>query len=94
MKKYFDIFGVRAKIKTYKADIDTINLMGYAKKSPMTVMIENSISKEDWNEVTCHEAIHLLLYRVGLEQVIHSKINEIICETVSKFIVENYDPKR
>lgn len=55
---------------------------------------DHSVNKQ---QILLHEVIHAVMHRVGLYMVIDSKLEEIICESVSKTITENFTlskPKR
>lgn len=93
MKKFFNIFGVKTPIRTFKETEDTAHLMGFATKTPLQIYIGDSVPKDLYDECLLHEALHCVFYRVGLDQVLSKEVNEILCETVSKFVTENYKLK-
>lgn len=54
--------------------------MNYTKKS---ILISNNMSKEDMYITYLHEVCHVGMYVTGLNQVIPSEMQEILCETLA-----------
>lgn len=94
MKKSFNVFGAKIKVKSFKETPETAHIMGYAVKQDNTIFISDSISPNQVSSTLTHELMHHLIFRIGLDQVLTQEIQEIICEAVSKFVDENYNFKK
>lgn len=59
------------------------------------IEVNSNLSKEKSDITICHELIHSVFFRSGLDQTaIGHDLQEIICDQVSKVICENYTLKR
>lgn len=54
--------------------------MNYTKKS---ILVSNNMSREDMYITYLHEICHVGMYVAGLNQVIPSDIQELLCETLA-----------
>lgn len=68
--------------------------MGYCQKEPLAIFLNDNLTKEQYDSTVLHELFHAIIFRVGLDQILTPESNEMICETFSKFVAENYKLKR
>lgn len=76
-------FTVKVVTKEYiekEIGLGTMGGMNYTKK---LILISNNMSKEDMYITYLHEICHVGMYVVGLNQVIASEIQELLCETLA-----------
>lgn len=80
-----NVFGKSYKIEYKEMD----ELHGECHNTRATIEIEQSQEGKELIHTLLHEYFHAVIYRVGLGQVLHGDIEEIICETFATFLVDN-----
>ena len=68
-------------------------LAGYFDIKRNHIVIHNESEKETMKTLI-HELTHAIVYRSGLAQIITLEAQEILCESMSHFIYENFDLRR
>jgi Zn-dependent peptidase ImmA (M78 family) len=91
MKKSINVLGAKVPIKYFdeKNVEENRMLMGYCQNSPLEIYINNSLTKIQKEHTLCHEIAHIVMTRVGLDQVLSAEVQEIICESFANFMHEN-----
>lgn len=82
------VYGVKVPIITYYSEVD--GLLGYCTKRPIKIYINTSSSKKDQMDSLCHEIVHAVTFRLGLDQVLSPEIQEVIAESFGNFIADNF----
>ena len=54
-----------------------------------TIDIDDAETGATLTHTLLHEYFHAVIHRVGLGQVLHGDIEEVICETFATFLVDN-----
>ena len=91
MKKHKLIYGQKILYKVKDLEKENLNLYGYYDTNEKTIFINKKLKVDDLKSTILHEEIHAIFDRIGLNQTAHtSDFQEIICESISKFICENY----
>jgi hypothetical protein len=86
-----DIYGAKVKYKFVKLLPETMGEFHYDNN---TIYIDHRIKGIQLVSTILHEEIHAILHRVGAHQVLSPDIEEIICESISTWIAENYKLKQ
>ena len=92
MKKFINIFGLKVQIKF--VDLTGQDFDGLYNGETQTILIEKSLTGKHRQQVLVHEVIHAALDRIGIHQLnISRDAEEIICEQLSVFLVEEFNLK-
>lgn len=86
LPKRFNIFGQLVRVEY--ADLD--ESVGGLSHSHGLIQISKALEKSSVKQVLLHEFIHSVIGRISLYQTITPEIEEIICETISKAMCENF----
>jgi len=90
MKKTISILGLKVPLKFFDDTRDEEKmLMGYMSKMPFEIYINKDLPKKDQEHTYAHECCHVILARVGLDQVLSKEVQEVICESFGTFMYEN-----
>lgn len=65
-------------------------LAGYYDHVNRKVVVHQIGNEREDMSTLCHELIHSVLFTTGLSQVISPELNEVICESMSRFIEKNF----
>lgn len=96
MKKV-NVFGLSVPIIQKKGLVASTGCMAYFDPVSKTIVMDASLSKEEYLSTLIHEVIHAVFHRAGLSQAkISASVQEIICEQIATTIFENFSlgPKR
>lgn len=86
--KFVNVFG--AKIKINHIDMSQSDLLGSYDLEKKVICIEKTLTGNEFWLVYFHECIHALMDRLGYNQTsIPLDIQEMLCEQISYFLVEN-----
>lgn len=85
-KKSIKIHGKNFKIKRKKMEDDD----GVFDKKTSEIIIEESLSGKEFQQTLLHEEFHAVCFMIGANQGINKDVEEILVESLSKFVVENY----
>lgn len=84
-----EVFG--RKIPILIADLSEKELDGAYSRERKTIVLHKDLAEEDIVITALHEIIHAILHRQALCQVIPEEIEELIAESISTWLDENYD---
>lgn len=98
LPKHFDVYGKKCKVLQTNKPIDLFDPKteyGHFCKEEFKILICKSGDSRK-TATLLHELYHALFYRVGLTQAVDSTLEEVIVETISTFMDENFTmvPKR
>lgn len=68
-------------------------LAGFFDSVNRKIVIHISDNEKENQATLIHEAIHSVMFVVGLNQVISSELSEVICESMTRFIENNFKKK-
>lgn len=92
MKKSITIFGLKVQIKM--VDLTGQDYDGLYNGNTQTIYIEKTLKGKLLQKVLVHEVLHAALDRIGAHQMqISRDAEEVICEQLSVFLVENFNLK-
>lgn len=92
MKKFITIFGQKVQIKY--VDMSECDYDGLFNGETQTIYIAKTLKGKNLQKVLVHEMIHAVLDRIGAHQLSISRdAEEIICEQLSVFLVEQFNLK-
>lgn len=86
--KSIEIFG-----KTYKIeyrDLTEEHNFGYISHTHSMIIIDKNLKGAERELTIMHEFLHGVLTRVGVSQPLSSELEEVIVESISTFLVENF----
>lgn len=87
------IFGELFKLKRSET-IETHGVYGYCDPNKLEIVIDQSLDGTLFLETLIHEIGHAVFYRTGIRQTkMPLEVEEIICENISKALIENLDIK-
>lgn len=95
MKKSKNIYG--KEVKYFKKSFEAIGVQGLAglfDPISWTISVDKNLKGDELKATILHEEIHAIGERCGLHQTkVDPDVWEIIAESISRFIVENYHLK-
>lgn len=92
MRKSITILGL--KIKIIETDLTGTDYDGLYNGKTKTILIEKTLKGKYKQQILLHEIMHALFDRAGIHQLkISSDAEEILCEQISLFLVEQFNLK-
>lgn len=86
-KRKLDIYG---DLYTYKYAKMPEEECGECDAEARIITIDKSLKGDDLKQTILHEEIHAIFARIGLRQAVDLEVEEIIAESISTFVIENY----
>ena len=89
----FNVFGQKIRLIVKSGLIESgaraLFLPGESK-----ILIDSTLKGEDYMQTILHEIVHSVIHRVGINQSgVTDGIEEILCESISTALVENFSIK-
>ncbi len=83
-----NIFGKEYLVKIQSISTQEIGICNHLTNE---IFIDDSkITNDSLEQVIIHEVIHALVDRIGFRQFLESQAEEILCESLSRCLVENF----
>ncbi len=95
-RKKFCVLGQDVTVEYSEAplvDENNRQLAGFFDIKKNHIVVHDETDK-DTMKTLIHELVHALIYRSGVAQIITVEAQEILCESLSHFIYENFDMRR
>ncbi len=86
--KCIDIFGKTYKIE-YK-DLTGLPYQGQFKHHESIITVHNKLKGYELQQTLMHELLHAVLDRLSLSDVIESRVEEILVDSIATFLCENF----
>lgn len=84
-----EVYGEKWQIKPIEDPASP--LAGLCNKKELVIYLNQHQSKQDIEQTFFHECIHAIFSRVGTNQALSLETEEIICEQVATWIVDNFN---
>lgn len=86
-----NIFGMSISVLKDKNLSTNYGLRGVFYPVEKKIVIDNNMSGPDFLQTLVHELIHVVIFRVGIDQTkISEDLEEVLCESISTAVLENW----
>jgi hypothetical protein len=88
VSKELCVLGLRIPISS--KDLSEENLNGYFDPKNHHIVIDSSLSADEYCKTLIHETIHAAFYRGSISQALEDGVEEIICDLLATVLSENF----
>jgi len=92
--KSINVLGKIVLVKKVKGFAEKTNLLGQYDSASYTITVD--ATQKEFAQTFMHECMHAVFDRIGFHNQTPLECEEMICDSLANFLVENFDikPKR
>jgi len=91
MKNKINIFGIEYKIEKRERIVTNEGVChGLIDFETQIIYLDETLSKEEFQQTLLHEAFHGVVKRLGLNQSIAHEVEEVLVDSFATFLIENF----